>query len=278
MATVRPGIRDYVLGNSPREQERLKRQASIVGGWTEQYFLAAGLDRGMRVLDLGCGMGDVSLLAAAIVGPSGSVTAIDRDSEVIEKARQRATGEGCRAPIAFAQVDLLDFHSDSQFDAVVGRFFLLYQPDPVIAVRKAAEQVRSGGIVCFHEMAFGHPVRSYPANTLFERMYSLVGEIFRRAGAEPDIGLQLTRCFLSAGLSRPSLKADVPIGGEAGSYLYGWAAETLRTLLPKIQQLGLASAEEIQIDTLAARMEEEAVELQSQLIGAIQFGAWTRKT
>jgi ubiquinone/menaquinone biosynthesis C-methylase UbiE len=64
MTTIRSSVQDYVLGNSPREQERLKFQASIVGGWTEQYFRAAGLDRGMRVLDLGCGMGDVSLLAA----------------------------------------------------------------------------------------------------------------------------------------------------------------------------------------------------------------------
>ena len=44
----------------------------------------------MRVLDLGCGMGDVSLLAARLVGPTGSVTGIDRDGVIVEKARERA--------------------------------------------------------------------------------------------------------------------------------------------------------------------------------------------
>ena len=70
--------REYVLGHSAREQERLKLQASIVGGWTERFFRAAGIDRGMHVLDLGCGMGDVSLLASELVGSSGSVTGIDK--------------------------------------------------------------------------------------------------------------------------------------------------------------------------------------------------------
>jgi 2-polyprenyl-3-methyl-5-hydroxy-6-metoxy-1,4-benzoquinol methylase len=61
MARPRGPIQDYVLGNSAQEQERLKLQASVVGKWTEQFFLSAGLERGMSVLDLGCGMGDVSL-------------------------------------------------------------------------------------------------------------------------------------------------------------------------------------------------------------------------
>lgn len=174
-------------------------------------------------------------------------------------------------------MDLLDFHSDRQFDAVVGRYFLLYQPDPVAAVRHAAEQARSGGIVCFHEMAFGTPVRSYPENTLFERMYSLIGMVFRRAGADPDLGLKLAKIFLNAGLARTNLRAELPIGGEPGSYLYGWLAETLRSLLPKIEQFGLASAEELQLDTAAKRMETEPVELQGEFFGPIQFGAWATK-
>jgi hypothetical protein len=103
------------------------------------------------------------------------------------------------------------------------------------------------------------------------------GRFFRRGGADPDVGLRLTSSFLNAGLARPNLKAELPIGGEAGSYLYGWIAETLRTLLPKIEQFGLACPEEMEIDTLAQRMESEAVELQSELIGPVQIGAWVRK-
>ena len=275
MATTQ-GTRDYLLGHSEREQERLKMQASIVGGWTRDYLLSAGLAPGMRVLDLGCGMGDVALLAAEIVGPSGSVTAIDRDGSVIEKARERAAADG-HAAITFDCASLLEFHPDQKYDAAIGRYILLYQRDPAAAVGHIAGQVRPGGILCFHEMACGQPLPGYPERHPFERIVGLAGETFRRAGIDPDMGLHLAKTFHDAGLPRPTIKADVPIGGEAGSYLYGWAAETIRSLMPAILKFGLATAEEIGIDTLAQRMEAEAVAHHSQILGSLQFGAWTNK-
>lgn len=64
---------DYILGFSNHEKERLMLQGRILRPYTEKYFRLAGICPGMRVLDLGSGMGDVALLAGDIVGPSGSV-------------------------------------------------------------------------------------------------------------------------------------------------------------------------------------------------------------
>lgn len=91
-----------------------------------------------------------------------------------------------------------------------------------------------------------------------------------------DLCLHLTRLFLDAGLPWPTLKAEAPVGGEPGSRLYPWVTETLRSLLPRIEQFGLASADELQLDTLVARMEAEAANLKAQLICPLQFGAWAR--
>ena len=63
-------------------------QSRILRPYTEKFFRAAGLSPGMRVLDVGSGMGDVALLVADIVGPSGSVLGIDRDPTALEKARK----------------------------------------------------------------------------------------------------------------------------------------------------------------------------------------------
>jgi ubiquinone/menaquinone biosynthesis C-methylase UbiE len=159
-ATVRTSTESYILGNSAQEQKRLKLQAKFLEKWTEQFLVSAGLEPGMRVLDLGCGMGDVSLLAARLVGTTGHVTSIDRDVVVIEKARERARLEWRGADIEFIQRDLFEFDGAPDFDAVIGRYFLLYQSDPAAAIRHAAQQVRSEGIVVFHEMDFANHIRS----------------------------------------------------------------------------------------------------------------------
>jgi ubiquinone/menaquinone biosynthesis C-methylase UbiE len=274
---VRASIENYILGNSAQEQRRLKLQAKFLEKWTEQYLLSAGLKPGMRVLDLGCGVGDVSLLAAKLVGSNGQVTSIDRDPVVIEKARERARLENRNAEIEFIESDLLGFHAPRGFDAVIGRYVLLYQPDPTAAIAHAAEQVGSGGIVVFHEMDMANQVRSWPDKTLFGSLQSLIAETFRLAGFWTDLGLHLTRLFLDAGLPWPTVKPEIPIGGEPGSFIYQWITETLRSLLPRMEQLGLANARELALDTLVARMEAEAVATQSQIAGPLQFGAWSRK-
>src|SRR3984957_15524820 len=155
----RDATEEYVLGNSSHEQERLKMQAKFVQQWSEQFFLSAELEPGMRVLDLGCGMGDVSLLVAKLVGPSGRVTGIDRDRVVIEKARERIREEGRDTQIEFLHEELFSFQADRRFDAVVGRYVLLYQPDPVAAIRHAAEQVRPEEIIVFHEMDMANRIQ-----------------------------------------------------------------------------------------------------------------------
>ncbi len=269
---------DYVFGYSEQEQKRLLWQANILRGWTERFFRAAGLGPGMRVLDLGCGMGDVSLLAADLVGPNGSVVGIDRDPAALNQARERAAHQGCAAFVSFVEADVNTFHSEELFEAVVGRYVLLYQPDPVATLRRLTALVPSGGLLVFHELDFGSFVAMWPEPPpLWQKSMQLVAEAFRRAGSPPDFGLRLTRTFLDAGLPWPTILAEVPVGGEPGSYLYGWLAGIIRSALPRIEQFNLATAEEIQIDTLASRLEAEAVARHVQLIGPTQFGAWIRK-
>ena len=68
----------YPPGYSEAEARRLAQQATLLEDLTENLFLRAGLARGMNVLDAGCGLGDVSFLAARLVGESGSALGIDR--------------------------------------------------------------------------------------------------------------------------------------------------------------------------------------------------------
>jgi hypothetical protein len=108
-------------------------------------------------------------------------------------------------------------------------------------------------------------------------MQKLIAETFRRAGFWGDLGLHLTRLFLDARLGWPEIKAEAPVAGAPGSFLYSWITQTLRSLLPRIEQFGLATAAELELDTMVARMDAEAFALQTQIMGPLQFGAWARK-
>jgi len=269
---------DYVLGYSAEEHERLMRQAALLRPWTEKFFRAAGIADAMRVLDVGCGLGDVSMLAADLVGSRGTVTGVDRDGPALEQARLRVARQGLDNRVKFIQSSLDEFKPEEMFDAVVGRYILLYQPDAGAMVRQVAEFVRPGGIVVFHELDFGRPHALWPEPPLFQKIYKILGEAFRQGGAPPDFGLRLTRTFLDAGLGYPTVQAELPVGSVPGSPLFWWIATTIKTLLPRIEQFGLATAAELQVETLAQRMEAEALELGTQILGPVQFGAWTRKS
>ena len=269
-----PSGHDYVLGTEETEQKRLVLQAAILRGWTEKFFRAAGLKEGMRVLDVGCGMGDVAFLAAEFVGPTGSVTAIDRELTTIEKARARAPQIPLSERVTFEHADLANYTDTSKFDAIVGRYILLYQPDPVSVLKKLTTHVRSGGLMVFHEIDFGEPPRAFPEAPLWKKSWLTMSEAFRKSGTPPDFGMRIGRAFFDAGLPYPKFQAEVPMVAGPDSYIYGWIAETLRSLMPRIEQYGLSTAADMQIDTLAARLKAEAVELGSQLSGPMQVGAW----
>src|SRR5580700_3668923 len=85
---------DYHLGNTDGEHERLIRQGIRLAPVTERFLREVGIGSGQLVLDLGAGVGDVAMLVARIVGPSGKVVAIERDARTINRARARAADAG----------------------------------------------------------------------------------------------------------------------------------------------------------------------------------------
>ena len=124
----------YPPGHSERELERLAVQARDLAAHTTVLFRRAGISAGHRVLDLGCGSGDVSFIAAEIVGPSGHVVGVDRSPAAVEAARERARRVG-HLNVTFKVGYVEDLAIGGEFDAIVGRLVLMYLPDPVKALR-----------------------------------------------------------------------------------------------------------------------------------------------
>lgn len=267
----------YVLGSSDLEHRRLMLQGRILRSSTDRFLRLGGLRPGMSVLDLGSGMGDVSMLAAEIVGPRGRVLGIDRDPATTDKARHRARNEGFDGSLEFEVTELDDFDTTERFDAVVGRYVLPYQKDPADTLRRFTRFLRPGGIVAFHEFDFGVQNPTWPPCPLWDDSYRLLTEVYEATGTLPDFGRRLNRTFLNAGLPSPTVECQGPVAAGAGSPLFPWLAYSLRVLEPALAKAGLSlPAAVVADDTLPDQLEKAVLEAGSQVLGVLQYGAWTR--
>jgi len=265
----------YALGHSEHELQRLSRQGEAIGPFTRQLFEEAGIKQGMRVLDVGCGSGDVAFLAANLVGHDGEVVGVDRERKAVDWARARAHSQGI-TNVKFVEGDPTEMEFDRQFDAIVGRLVLMYYPDPVDAIRKLTRHVRPGGLIVFQEVDLAN-ARSFPVAPLYERSLTWIKQTLKDTGAQIYSGLELYSVFLAAGLPGPSMRMDALIGGGPQCPVYEIVAELIQSLLPAMEKMKIASAAEVGISTLVQRMRDEVVALKGVVLSAGFIGAWSRK-
>ena len=96
------------------------------------------------------------------------------------------------------------------------------------------------------------------------------------AGVDVYAGTRMQQIFLEAGLAAPRIDMYALIGGSPAviEELTAYEAETVRTLLPLLLTGGIATAEEVGIQTLAARYRDELVRLGSVVCCPLFVGAW----
>jgi len=230
----------------------------------------------MRVLNIGCGTGDVSLLAAGMVGPAGTVIGVDWSADAVGLAEKRATTAGL-TNVRFLARDVADLTLSEPIDALVGRLALMHLSDPAVVIRRLAPFLRPGGIVAFQELDFDG-ARSEPACALFDGTVERLKQTFIRIGIDRRTGLKLGRIFQESGLPAPRLTLGALVESGADSLLYDQIARITRSLLPLMERTGVADDGEVGVESLAARMREEAIALDAAVVSPSFVGACTRTT
>jgi ubiquinone/menaquinone biosynthesis C-methylase UbiE len=163
----------------------------------------------MRILDVGCGGGDVALLAAELVGESGAVVGIDRSEAAIVAARARgATAKNVHFLVASPD----DTWGVASFDIVIGRYVLIFQDDVTSFLRASARLVKPGGILAFHEVDDADDFTALPEVPLWKQANEWLMNGLRSLVPNPDVPGKLVDCFSQAGLGAPALFCEVPIG------------------------------------------------------------------
>jgi len=263
----------YVLGNDPDELARLDRQAASIDRPTRLIVQAAGLAPGMRVLDLGTGLGHVARIAGEIVGPAGTVVGIDSAPAVIEVARRR-TQEAGITNVSFVEGTAGVWHGSEPFDAIVGRLLLFHTADPVAVVRHHVHDLRAGGLFVAIDFDMG-VVRCEPPVALVDVGLDWAAQAFRAAGAHPGIGPRLGPILQDAGLTSVTAFGIQPYLSRDGSGA-ALLAGVLRSLAPAIVRHGIATAEQLDVPTLERRLAAAISEVDAVLLPPTVSGAWGR--
>jgi SAM-dependent methyltransferase len=182
--------------------------------------------------------------------------------------------------VSFIAGDIREIELERDFDAVVGRFVLMYMADPVAGLRAALRMVRDDGRAAFYELNLGSKVASFPESPLHQLLGRCLNESYARSGVELQMGTKLYQVFLAAGLEPPQLRSEALMGGGRDwleRFTAAFGANILRSLLPAIVHYGVATEEELGLETFDRRYQEEVLRQGSVVQMMNYVGAWARK-
>jgi SAM-dependent methyltransferase len=273
METKTGAAQSYVLGNHPEELARLDRQAASIERPTRLLLQAAGIAPGMRVLDLGTGLGHVARMAADMVGPSGTVVGLDRSPEVLAAARDRTPQAAGATPVTFIEGDVGTWRATEPFDAIVERLLLFHVPDPTAVVRHHLTNVRHGGLFVAIDFDLGS-ARTDPAVPLVNEAARWVHDAFRAAGAWPRIGARLGLILEDAGLERVATFGVQSYASYRQPQGAALLAGVVRSMAPAMVAHGIATTESLQLDTLEQRLVDGLQQAAAVLTLPAVVGAW----
>ena len=268
----------YVMGHPKGEEQRLQRLGQLLYPSTRRLFEQAGITSGMKVLDVGSGAGDVTLLLAELIGKSGSVVGVELHPPLLEVARARVRAAGL-TNIAFLAGDIREVALERDFDAVVGRNVLMYVADPSAVLRVGVEHLRPGGIVAFQEVewSISEQIAKLEAlPSLVRQAAAWVYGAFRQAGTEMQMCFKFPAAFLEAGLPSPALALDGILGTDPAWVGYDFLADALRDILPRLREYGIIT-EALDAGRYVEQLRSEIVQQRAFLPLFFAVGAWAHK-
>ena len=245
---------DYVLGHTSVEQQRLIRQGLALAPLTERFLRDAGISSGMRVLDIGCGMGDVTLIVAQLVGTAGHVISIDLDHASIETAQRRAAAFGFENT-SFHRADIAEYVPSSPFDAIIGRLVLQFVSDPTAIIKGLCGMLRPGGILALQEPTWKLWLTYTAHLPLRLSVTKAARDAFQAGGASTEMDQQLYQGFIASGLRAPQLRVELPLGNSPE--FRNLLPDLLAALMPNIIAKGLAIGHLGDLNTLKDRLDQE---------------------
>jgi SAM-dependent methyltransferase len=232
----------YVIRGGIEGRERLRVLSRVMRPGTLSLLDRAGVGPGMRVLDVGCGGGDVTFDLASLVGPTGRVVGVDIDPVKIGLARDDAERNRV-GNVEFRVGDVSQGPVDpAGFDVVYVRFVLWVLPDPEAALGEMLAALRPGGRFVVEDIDY-HGSYCHPMTDAWRRYEEIFTQTALATGGDPYLGIRLPGLLLEAGLQgvQPSIVQPAGLEGEVKAL----HALTLENIKAAVDQHAVATPEEV---------------------------------
>ena len=261
----------YVLATGDEAAYRLRIVNEVHGADTEAFLRRAGIRPGLRVADIGCGVGVVSAWIGEQIGAEGELVGVDISEAQVDQARRLADTRGIRAQFYTASADSTTLPAD-HFDLVFCRFVLMHMERPEDGIREMRRILKPGGVIAVEDGDFAAPY-CYPPLAAFDRAFELYRAIGEARGQRFQIGRELYRLVLEAGFREPEVTLAQPVfvRGDA-KRLPEW---TLAECAPALIGAELSTQEEI--DRLTAELQSYAEDESTLIAMARMTQVWARK-
>lgn len=223
---------------------------------TEQLLRRARIGQGMRVLDIGCGSGEVTRAIANLVGPLGAVIGVDSSAAALTAA-EAATDSTQYKNISYILYNLSELQPElGAFDCIVGRRVLMYLPEPRSVIDKLISLLRPGGRIALQE----HDTTMTPGRTgrwpVHDQVHHWLWECVRREGANTNLGFSLAQMLLSAGAGVEKVWAQAIFSGYEDGFHHK-LHDLVEMMKPRLLVSGVTTEEEIDLPSLETRLAAE---------------------
>lgn len=205
----------YIHGTHREEQDRLSRLNRLLNQACMKEIRLSG---GERVLDLGCGIAQLTRDMARAAGPAGRVVGVERSPDQVAEATRQAEADGEAGLVDLRTGDVIDPPLEpgewGTFDVVHARFILEHVRDPLRVVRNMVRAARPGGRI-FVADDDHEALRLWPEPPGLDHAWRAYIRTYDRNGNDPFVGRRLVE-LLHQGGARPVRNTVVFFGACAG--------------------------------------------------------------
>lgn len=243
-----------------------------------RHLSGFGVSLGARIIEVGCGNGELTRQLSNLVGPKGEIVAIDNNGKALEAAISQIDAYKYKN-VQFIENDINSFPIDlslaekNSFDLLVGRRILMYLAHPSVAIRELSKYLKKGGVAMFQES----DLTVAPARINEMPAHDLATEWIRAMLVAENVhmtmGFNLPKTLIDSGLEFKNVYAEAVIQGQGEQYLL---SDMIKLLALRLIDTGIAT--QLEINNLVESLIDESHDKSKIYISDMSFCAWAKNT